>query len=176
MPISAYKKIATPAAWGSKNTVARTGGSDYYTYNIAHFLQDIKGVFDDTFSNDMYQTLGTSRNTNDFSKNLRYSLPTLPDATNVEADQRAQRGVPERSLANAKWSASKDSVPQSTPKVNTKLSFPMYPTLPDATNVEAELNEHNWGFEWTDENIRYNIAKNLIKTIQMMRVVKKFLE
>ena len=30
--------------------------------------------------------------------------------------------MPERSLANAKWSASNDSIPQPTPKVNTKLS------------------------------------------------------
>ena len=54
---------------------------------------------------------------------------------------------------------SDNNIPQPTPKVNTKLSFPMYPTLPDATNVEAELNERDWGFEWTDENIPDKIAK-----------------
>lgn len=54
----------------------------------------------------------------------------LPDGTafkfneNKNADQEPQRGVPERSLANATRSASNESIPQSTPKVNSKFSLP----------------------------------------------------
>lgn len=31
------------------------------------------------------------------------------------------------------------------------------PTIPDATNVEAELNERDWGFEWTDGKLLNNV-------------------
>ena len=41
--------------------------------------------------------------------------------------------------------------------LDTRYSLPMYPTLPDASNVEAELNERDWGFEWTDGKLLNNV-------------------
>ena len=66
------KKIDSPNPKVAKNSVAR-GYGDVYTYNIAQFLQDVKGVFDDTFSVDVYNHLGVTRANNDFSNNLRFS-------------------------------------------------------------------------------------------------------
>ena len=66
------KKIDSPNAQVAKNSVALTHGR-VYTYNIAQFLKDVKGVFDDTFSVDVYNQLGAVRKSNDFSKNLRFS-------------------------------------------------------------------------------------------------------
>lgn len=67
------KKISPPNARGG-NAVALTHGGTY-TYSIADFLQNVKGVFDDTFSLDVYQRLGVPRAVNDFSKNMRFALP-----------------------------------------------------------------------------------------------------
>ena len=53
-------------------------------YSIADFLQDVKGVFDDTFLNDVYAHFNMQRNANDFSANLMFS-DRDPDAlTNRE--------------------------------------------------------------------------------------------
>ena len=71
------KKIDSPNAQVAKNSVALTHGR-VYTYSIAQFLQDVKGVFDDTFSVDVYKQLGAVRKSNDFSKNLRFSKDITP--------------------------------------------------------------------------------------------------
>ena len=50
-----------------------------YEYSIADFLVDVKSVFDDTFSNDVYKKLGVRRATTDFPTNLIYSKRKLYD-------------------------------------------------------------------------------------------------
>lgn len=78
------KKIGSPAAQVGKKTTTPAGGITYFTYSIADFLQDVKGVFDDTFSNDVYAHFNMQRNANDFSANLMFS-DRDPDAlTNRE--------------------------------------------------------------------------------------------
>ncbi len=66
------KKIGTPNAQVTKNGVALTYDVAY-KYNVAQFLEDVKMEFDDTFSNDVYQRLGMTRNENEFSENLLFS-------------------------------------------------------------------------------------------------------
>ena len=52
--------------------------SKVYAYNIADFLEDVKGVFDDTFSDDVYKTLGVKRKENNFSGNLKFQDRVTP--------------------------------------------------------------------------------------------------
>ncbi len=66
------KKIGSPQARVTQKGVALTS-SVAYTYKISQFLEDVKTVFDDTFSEDVYNRLGMNRRTSDFSKNLQYS-------------------------------------------------------------------------------------------------------
>lgn len=67
------KKIDSPNAWvTTKNGVARTYGRAY-TYKIADLLNDVKDIFGNTFSEDVYQHLGTTRIVDDFSENLLFS-------------------------------------------------------------------------------------------------------
>ena len=66
------KKISTPTVQVAQKGVALADG-DAYAYSIADFLQDVKGVFDNTFSQDVYQHLGVQRKSDEFSKNLLYS-------------------------------------------------------------------------------------------------------
>ena len=67
------KKIDSPRIRGTaKNSVALPH-SVAYTYKIADLLDDVKGIFDDTFSQDVYNHFKMSRNESDFSKNLLYS-------------------------------------------------------------------------------------------------------
>ena len=47
-----------------------------FDYSVAHLLEDVKGVFTDTFSEDVYDRLGTKREGNDFSENLQYQQRT----------------------------------------------------------------------------------------------------
>ena len=67
------KKIGSPAVQVGKKTITLAGGRTHFEYSIADFLQDVKGVFDDTFSNDVYKHFGTQRATSDFSPYLLYS-------------------------------------------------------------------------------------------------------
>ncbi len=69
------KKIDSPTAWVDKNIVARTDGR-VYEYSVADLLDDVKGVFKDTFSEDVYKHFGMKRKANDFSKNLLYESRT----------------------------------------------------------------------------------------------------
>ena len=66
------KKISTPTVQVAQKGVALADG-DAYAYSIADFLQDVKWVFDNTFSQDVYQHLGVQRTSDEFSKNLLYS-------------------------------------------------------------------------------------------------------
>lgn len=66
------KKIGEPPARGIEDDVALTGSSAY-VYNIAQFLEDVKSVFDDTFSKDVYSKLGMERKEGDFSDYLQFS-------------------------------------------------------------------------------------------------------
>lgn len=63
------KKIDSPNLKVAKNSVAR-GYDEVYGYSIAQFLEDVKGVFDDTFSSDVYRKLGATRRVNEFSSTL----------------------------------------------------------------------------------------------------------
>lgn len=77
------KKIDSPNAQVAKNSVALTHGR-VYGYSIAQFLEDVNGVFDDTFSTDVYQKLGTTRRNSDFSKNLMYSERDYSEGLSAE--------------------------------------------------------------------------------------------
>ena len=50
--------------------------SKVYAYSIADFLENVKGVFDNTFSRDVYEKLGMTRREDDFSKPLHFSIST----------------------------------------------------------------------------------------------------
>ena len=52
-----------------------------------------------------------------------------------------------------------DIVPQSTSKVNTKLSLSLSGYVPTATKeeLEAELNRVKWDFKWNEEKLRDNL-------------------
>ena len=43
-----------------------------FDYSVSHLWEDVKGVFTDTFSEDVYDRLGTKRESTDFSENLQY--------------------------------------------------------------------------------------------------------
>ena len=47
-----------------------------FDYSVSHLLGDVKGVFTDTFSKDVYDQLGTKREGTDFSENLQYQQRT----------------------------------------------------------------------------------------------------
>ncbi|MBQ4067566.1 MAG: hypothetical protein IJD22_07980, partial [Clostridia bacterium] len=67
------KKIGSPTGQVDGNIVALTDGSAY-RYSIADLLADVKSVFDDTFSNDVYAHFNMNRrNTKGFSEHLQYS-------------------------------------------------------------------------------------------------------
>ena len=93
------KKIDSPNLWGAKNSVARRHG-DVYTYSIAQFLQDVKGVFDDTFSVDVYNNLGVTRKNNDFSKNLRFSKDIEPTLAEDSDKVTISKGQAQKLAAN----------------------------------------------------------------------------
>lgn len=98
------KKVGSFSVQVAKNGVALQD-NDAYTYNISQFLEDVKGVFDDTFSNDVYQTLGERRRTTPFSQNLRFAMPEgvkvekTPTAASVTTEKKEvyQRGFGEAS-------------------------------------------------------------------------------
>ena len=77
------KKVGSSSVQVVKNGVALRD-NDAYTYSIAQFLDDVKGKFDDTFSNDVYTRLGVQRKVNPFSANLRHALPEGVDTDNIE--------------------------------------------------------------------------------------------
>ena len=99
------KKIGSPAVQVGKKTKTLAGGRTYFAYSIAHFLQDVKGVFDDTFSNDVYMHLGTQRTTNDFSANLLYSSDNDNDSISTRSllanalESAAQNDIEKNKLA-----------------------------------------------------------------------------
>lgn len=67
------KKIGKPHAQvGTNSTVALTHSS-LFGYSVADLLNDVKGDFDDTFSDDVYKHFGMTRKVSDFSKNLKFS-------------------------------------------------------------------------------------------------------
>ena len=68
------KKIGSPHVRGTPKGVA-LAYSKAYAYSIADFLQDVKGVFDDTFSLDVYNRLGVQRKASEFSQYLLHSDP-----------------------------------------------------------------------------------------------------
>lgn len=67
------KKIGKPQAQvGKKNAVA-LASSSLFDYSVADLLNDVKGVFGDTFSTDVYKHFGLTRKSNPFSNHLKYS-------------------------------------------------------------------------------------------------------
>lgn len=73
------KKVDRQGHQGITRVKTPSGTATIYAYNITHFLNDVKGVFKNTFSNDVYQTLGTQRKQDDFSKDLKYSIEPPSD-------------------------------------------------------------------------------------------------
>ena len=78
------KKIGSPTGQGDINNNVALASGKTYVYSIADFLQDVKGVFDDTFSNDVYAHFNMQRHANDFSANLMYSDRDYDAPTNRE--------------------------------------------------------------------------------------------
>jgi hypothetical protein len=68
------KKVGRQGHQGITQLNVPSGTATTYAYNIAHFLNDVKGVFKNTFSNDVYQTLGVQREQDDFANDLLYSV------------------------------------------------------------------------------------------------------
>ena len=65
------KKVGSPNV-KTTNSNVRTS-NDTYKHSIANMLNDVKDVFTDTFSEDVYNHFGVTRKVNDFSQNLLYS-------------------------------------------------------------------------------------------------------
>ena len=74
------KKIDSSNLKTAEKSTVRGHGEVYFSYSIAHLLEDVKGVFDDTFSEDVYNRLSAKRKENDFSLNLLYQ-DRDPDAS-----------------------------------------------------------------------------------------------
>jgi hypothetical protein len=70
------KKIDPSNLKTDKESSVRGHGEAYFGYSIAHLLKDVKGVFTDTFSKDVYNQLGTKRKDTDFSENLQHQQRT----------------------------------------------------------------------------------------------------
>jgi hypothetical protein len=66
------KKIDSPTVQDDENIVALADGKAY-AYKIADLLNDVKNIFDNTFSEDVYHHFGMARKEDDFSKNLLFS-------------------------------------------------------------------------------------------------------
>ena len=66
------KKIDFPTTQVGGNTVALVDGK-VYAYKIADLLNDVKNIFDNTFSKDVYQHFGMTQKVDDFSENLLFS-------------------------------------------------------------------------------------------------------
>lgn|GEM_PF-2065280 len=98
------QKISTPTVRGAQNGVALADG-DAYAYSIADFLQDVKGVFDDTFSLDVYNRLGVQRKASEFSQYLLHSDP--------EDDVKSDREI----LAGALMSVAQNEIERNALKV-----------------------------------------------------------
>ena len=87
------KKVDRQGHQGITRVKTPSGTATIYAYNITHFLNEVKGVFKNTFSNDVYQTLGTQRKQDDFSKDLKYSIdpdtePTKKPKATLEEENR----------------------------------------------------------------------------------------
>lgn len=68
------KKIDSPNLKVTDEISVARGHDEVYAYSVANFLKDVKNIFDDTFSNDVYQHFGLERTENEhFSKHLLYS-------------------------------------------------------------------------------------------------------
>lgn len=91
------KKIDSPTTQVDENIVALAGGR-VYQYSVADLLNDVKSVFGDTFSEDVYKHFGMKREANDFSENLLYS--------DRDPDSISNRNL----LANALESAVKNDI------------------------------------------------------------------
>lgn len=74
------KKISNPHAQVTTKGVALTTDR-LFSYSVADVLNDVKTVFDNTFSVDVYQKLNTSRKVDDFSSHLLYNLPVGEDTS-----------------------------------------------------------------------------------------------
>lgn len=66
------KKIDSPTVRVDKNIVALADGGAF-TYRIADLLDDVKGVLDNTFSDNVYDHFGIKRTNDDFSQYLLFS-------------------------------------------------------------------------------------------------------
>ena len=70
------KKIGLSNLKITENNVTRGHDNTYFGYSIPQLLEDVKDIFDDTFSVDVYDKLETKRSDSDFSKNLLYQQRT----------------------------------------------------------------------------------------------------
>lgn len=77
----------------TEKNVIRRHGAVYFDYSIAHLLEDVKGVFQDTFSNDVYERLETERENNEFSRNLLYQDRATDSFSNRSLLLNALRGA-----------------------------------------------------------------------------------
>lgn len=93
------KKIGRQGHQGITKVNVPSGTATTYAYNIAHFLDDVKGVFKNTFSNDVYQTLGVQREQDDFANDLLYSIDEPPETPDVsDASIAENRDLTDREL------------------------------------------------------------------------------
>ena len=110
------KKVDPINHRGVKQITTPSGTMVAYEYSIPHFLKDVKSVFDDTFSKDVYNHLGMQRNESPFANGLKYSKKVIkpvkpmdnrPTEANLPEDPRVLelRGDQRKALAN--WSRNK---------------------------------------------------------------------
>ncbi|MBQ9760148.1 MAG: hypothetical protein IJW16_02235 [Clostridia bacterium] len=85
---SLAKKIGSPKVRTDVKKHQSPYSSEAYVYSIADFLENVKGVFDNTFSKDVYEKLGVSRKDDDFSKPLHFSLAPSSDKVVISKGER----------------------------------------------------------------------------------------
>lgn len=98
------KKIDTSYDRGTiRDSVALTT-KHQFDYSIADLLKDVKDVFTDTFSKDVYERLGSERTDNDFSENLQYQQRT-ETLTDREILEMASNAIEVSTLSEAEKDA-----------------------------------------------------------------------
>ena len=94
------KKVGRQGHNGITKVITHSGTATTYAYSIAHFLDDVKGVFKNTFSNDVYKTLGVQREQDDFSTGLMYSVDDNYTDYSVEDTTEAPESAPDTNVGD----------------------------------------------------------------------------
>ncbi len=94
------KKVGRQGHNGITKVITHSGTATTYAYSIAHFLDDVKEVFKNTFSNDVYKTLGVQREQDDISTGLMYSVDDNDTDYSLEDTAEAPETAPDTNVGD----------------------------------------------------------------------------